>query len=507
MVGLNMKKNVLALFVFLSTIGITVLSYSQQDLTPQQRRQLQTQVENLKQRILQVEQLLQAFNNNAARNVLLEAKKLGEQIESEFRQGRYGNVLALIRTANNTLDRILAIATDGTLKRLVSELKQVMQQADFEVLGGGNKEAERILRSAKQLHERAEASLQAGKVQKAYEQFTVAITFARQALDMVHDACQRERAQFQNMVTRAQNAIDASQNDQAKRISEQAFKSYKLAEQACQEGRSQAAAQLYNRAMRLLLRAIDLTSSGGAALNEAELKIELETAREMLASVKSRFDANDQQRGQALLQRAEENIRNAESLLANGRFVLAKAQLLLARRLLKNVLRIGYPDDGDVQDKAESELALLQQDIARFERSLPADQPAADYLALVRQAALRAEQAIAAGRYGSALQRILIAQKFLAKAETSGKDRNHLQITQALVQQNIDELLQRLKEAESALHAASASQANDLLEDARAMLRQAESKRQQGKLLLAFQLSEIGKELIATALRVSQSQD
>ena len=493
--------------IFAGILMLSSAAYSQQDLTPQQRRQLQAQIDNLKQRVVQVEQLLQAFDSNLARGFLQDAKKLGQQIESEFRMGRYTSVQALIRSANKMLDRILAIATDSTLKRLVNELNRVMRQAEFEVIGSGNKDAERLLQNAKKFQQRAEQALQNAQIQKTYEHLTVAITYAKQSLDFVRNRCQREHAQFQSLVGRAQHAIDAAQDSRAKTIYDQAFKSFTLAEQACQEGRTEAAAQLYNRAMRLLIRAVDLTSDHAAA-GESYVRQELETVKEMLLSIKNRLDLSRQTRVQVLLRRAEENVGKAENLLASGRPALAKAQLTLARRLLENVLRIGAPSGDDLQEKAESELRLLQQDLARLETTAPpTDAVFIDFLQLARNAAAQAEQAIARGRYASALQRILVGQRFLAKAENSKAARSRQNVTAALAERSIEELKQRLREAEQALGASPASYTAELLKDAAAMLRQAENKQRERKYLLALELSVVGKELIATALRSSQSQD
>jgi tetratricopeptide (TPR) repeat protein len=501
----NLKFLTSALLLFSCLIGLHDSGYAQEPLNPQQRRQLELQINQLKHRIIQVEQLIRAFNHDLANSFIEEAKKLAQQIEADFRQRNYAAVVMKIRAANATLDKVFAIATDNTLKRLINELQRVMRQAEHEVIGSGNKEAERLLQSAKRHQGKAENALQRGNIRRAYEQFTIAITFAKKSLDLVRNKCESEHTQIRILVVRANQAIEHSNNAQAKRTFEQALKIVALAERACREGRIEAAEQFFNKAVRLLLRVLDMVSTSDPVTGD-KLKQELETIKELLGSVKKRLREDDEVRTGFLLRRIEEIIANAENAIVLGRFELAKVHLIRVRRLLESVFRAGSASQDNIREKAASELALLQKDIARMEAEIsPENESVREFLQFSRQAANQANRDVASGKYNSALQRILVGQKFIAKADNLQRG-GRSSATAALVEISINRLKQRLQEAETALGGDPSTYIAGLLADARTMLRKAENKRAEKKYILALELSEIGKELIATALRFSQSQ-
>lgn len=495
----NPKFLASALLIFACLFGVYDSGYAQQ------RRQLEQQINQLRNRIIQVEQLIRAFDHDLARSFIEEAKKLAQQIETDFRQGNYAAVATKIRNANTALDKVFALATDNTLKRLINELQQVMRQAEHEVIGSGNKEAERFLQSAKKHQGQAENALRGGNIRRAYEQFTIATEFAKKALDLVRNTCDREHTRIRNLIVRANNAVEHSDNAQAKRTFEQALKIVALAEQACREGRIEAAEPLFNRAIRLLLRVLDMVSSS-EPVAEDKLKQELDTVKELLESVKDRLKNYDETRAGLLLRRIETLISNAENAINLGRFELAKVQVTRARRMLESVFRAGSASQDDVQEKAEGELELLQQDIARMESEIsPANESVMEFLQFSRQAANQARRDIASGKYNSALQRILVGQKFIARADQLQRG-GHSSATQAVVEISINRFKQQLQEAEAALDTDQSTYVAELLADAKTMLRQAENKSAESKYFLALGLSEVGKELIATALRISQSQ-
>ncbi|MFQ5632187.1 MAG: hypothetical protein ACE5I1_25740, partial [bacterium] len=228
---------------------------------------------------------------------------------------------------------------------------------------------------------------------------------------------------------------------------------------------------------------------------------------ELLNSAKNRLDNYEQVSAGVLLKRIENNVAKAENLIVLRRFGLARIQLAAARRMLERIFRTNTMTIDDSQVRAERELDLLQQDIARLESETPPERIyIKEFLYFSGQAATRAREDITAGQYSSALQRILIGQKFLAKAENLRRG-GKIAATEVLARRSIDRLKQLIQEAESTLTTTNTSYVAKLLADAKTMLRQAENKHAEHKYILSLELCEVGKELITTALRMSQTPD
>lgn len=496
--------------VFLLLLSVVFLSMPQVlsaqggTPTPVQVRQMQSKIDLLMQRIHQAERLLRAFDSEVARAFLDEVKKLQQEIQADFRAKRYHLVQAKISKANTVLDSILALATDSTLKRLITDLHQIMRQAEHEVIGSGNREAERLLKTAKQHQVRAELALRRGNTRQAYEQYTAALTLSRKALDLVRTMCQQEHARFQAMLGRVRHIVEASPAGRARDIYEQALKSFTLAEQACREGRIDLAEQGYNNAFRLMLRAMDLASAGDRA-NDQQLRTELEALRALLASVRTRFESKSGTGARMILQRIEATVRRAEKFLLEQNYMMARVQLATARRLLERSLVMEEAEPEDVQQRTESTLQQLRAELQQAEQRLGHRELPASFLALARQLAAQAEQDLSAGLYRSAMQKISIAQRFLTRAEAP-EQLQRQQVAQTLVDSRIARLEQALHEADAALGEQRPSFVEDLLADARQMLFQARSYRSENKLILALELSNVGIDLVTRALRIGMNQ-
>ncbi|RMD93383.1 MAG: hypothetical protein D6814_15745 [Calditrichaeota bacterium] len=276
------------------------------------------------------------------------------------------------------------------------------------------------------------------------------------------------------------------------------------AEELHKAGNPVMALQMFNGAYRLLLRALDL-ASGNAILSEAYLRSEIETLGELLKQARERLQLSPSPQNRLLLRRAENNLGSALQLMKQKRFKAARVHLRLARAFVSRLLRNPGARPGTSDQRVAEELAYLNKDILEAEKRIDAAQNprAFELVKVARQAARKAEAKYRRGRLQAAVQLTLVAQRFLSKADNLYK-RQMPRVSQSQVAQHIQQLRQMILELENETAGTEAPLVQNILAEARDLLQQAEDKKSAGRRFLAYQLADVGIELVRKAMRLTR---
>jgi hypothetical protein len=479
------------------------------------RQQIARELANLDRQISEASDLLAAFPNDRANELLQKAKQLREQAATNIFNGRLLQARLDIRAATSYIEQAVKLALGVPVQRLKSQLEELMRRAESEVIGSGNREAEQLLQQAKKAQASAEESLNAGQFRRAVDFFRLAIGLAQKALELVKgghhdtrpDAAENERQQFENLAARAREAIETTHNAAARAIYEQAIKQARNAELAMRNGKPVMAMQLYAGAMRLLLRAIDLATAG-TMTSRNRLESEMRLLEDLIDSAQKQLEGQNDARTMKLISRARLVLAEARRALDQKNEQEAEWRLALARSFVSKAMRAGTSGAGALESRLEEELAQLSEDVKEIEQRAREQEnnDALEMAALARLASGKAERAFAAGRPRVALQALLAAQRFLAFAETLLGKTPEQRIDRNEVSQKLDRLDASLQEVSQSAAASNNEVAMDLVNQAVEIRDRAREAFNRARLRVANESIDVAMEMLRTALKASTSE-
>jgi len=499
-----MKRKMMKwLLCMLATIAILqpVLPAQAQDPI---RQQIIRELANLDRLISEATDLLVAFPNARANELLQKAKQLREQAATNLLGGRLLQARFDIRAATSFIEQAMKFALNAPVQRLKSQLEELMRRADSEVIGSGNREAELLLHQAKKAQTFAEQALSAGFVRRAVDFFRLAISLVQKALTLLNPA-DDERRQFENLAARARETIETTQDSPARVIYDQAAKQGRDAELSMRNGKPAAARRLYAGAVRLLLRAIDLA---GAMNSTNRLENEAALLEDLIGSAEKQLEGTNDTRAMKLISRARLVIAEARRALLQKNEQQAEWRLALARSLVSQAMRAGTGIAGAFESRLEEEQAQLSEDIKEIEQRAreQANNDALEMAAMARLASGKAERAFADGRPRVALQALLAGQRFLAFAETLLGKTGEQKLDRNEVSLKLDRLDASLQEISQSATASNNELAMDLVNQAIEIRDRAREALNRGRLLIASESIDVATEMLRTALKASTSE-
>ncbi len=508
-----MKKRIpyiLSLILLLAGFAVSVpvpeLQAQQQGGT-MSPRMINRDLRVLKQRITAASELLRQFPNEQAKRFLEEADKLYKRAVQLARENRLTQAKGVIDQATALINKALGLALQNPVRRLVSQLDELMRRAENIRPGMRSTDIERLLQRARRNRQDAERAAHRGDFVQAMEYYRVAISLAQKALDYGGMTSAQsvdyssEKARFQTMAERARAAIEASKNKAAHAIYEQAMRQAHLAETSLNSGNRAMALSHYNSAIKLMLRAFDLASKNSPA-DINSLRAEYETIQSMIQTARERQSTQSDPRLRTMLTRAEQSLARARTAVENGRPESARLHLNLARGFLNTLFRDRGAGPASRQ-RIDQELRNLKIDIELASDVLQGAQnaQAGDLVRMADRFRQQAENDIEQGRQRIALQKILVAQRFLSQAERSRRGdasrRNRL-----TAENQVRRLEQLLAEATDLMAGQQATPfMREMLLNAEKMRRQARDMLARGRYALAYELADVGIEFAKKALQ------
>ncbi len=474
--------------------------------------------DRLKRLIETAREVLAAYPNEQAQGLLAKAEALTKEIDQKIAAQNYVQALLLIREAIIIVENAIKLALKFPLQRLHNRLQELMQRAETEVVGSGNREAIRLVQEARKNKLLGEQAALRMQPLQAAQYFQAAITLLERALKLVGsnpggngepgDLVQRSRDYFHDLEKQLEERLQSCENPASQRLYNQTQRQEQLAEEALRKGDYTLALQLYNGATRLLLRALDLCPSPNQ--NTDQIKTELSLLRELIAAAEEQVTASGNARDRALLDWARKIMLEAEGAIAAQKPLQAARRLERVRRLLERAQRNKTQTPVDYQDECEAALQQLHADIAevREETQTAGNVAAQNFLELARKAHSEAEkiclrrphtlQSVAAFRV-----MLRTGHQFLLQSET------FLQEAAAPPAQDREALRQRLQQLEATITEVRTNIGDDskgfakiLFDQAVDLQSRSQAAFQQGQYYLSAELCNLAFDLLRETLKL-----
>lgn len=410
------------------------------------------------------------------------------------------------------------------LSRHRANFEELVRRAEQIVIGGGNRQAERrvhqTLQQARKIQldaERAALTRNLCKLLTAVSAYGRAISLLRDATPEAtpETAITREKERFDNIATRAREAVETSKNSAARAVFEQAQKQARAAEEAFRKGELVLAQRLYRGAARLLLRAIDLAMTGQNLQDYGRNEVAL--LQDLIQTAEQEAKDSMAPREALLLERARTLAGEAEAAIERKQAQEAKWRIELARNLVDKVMRQAGRGVGTQENLArryDEALQELARDIEEVRaKAREANHPEA--LQLVELAATAYRAAENAGQQSQparplrklrlGFQLIRTAQYFLLRAETLMRESSTTNVTNAPTRVAVDQQLAQLENSIQALR--QAPQQDDpescqaVAAQAMEMSKRAQAALERGETRVALAIIEVAKDLIEQCVK------
>lgn len=502
--------------IFLSLLLVVFVAETAHAQRPGEVAAWRADFERLKRLAETAREVLSAYPHDQAQKHLAEAEAMIQKIDAKIAAQDYTLIAQLIRNAIMQVETALKLALNPALQRSYNRLQELMQRAESEVLGSGNREAIRLAQEARKHKLQGE---QIGRMQsfQAIQQFQIAITLLERALRLVGhnpggdgspvDLAQRAREYFQDLERQLQERLPHCDRTAAQRLLEQARRLFLLAEEAFRKGDYATAQKLYNNAVRLMLRALNLCPIQNQDLGQ--FQTELATLRDMLAAAEERTSTNNDPRDRALLDWARKMLLEAEAAWVAQKPLEAFRRLERARRLIERVLRDKSQKAVDYQEQCEAAMLQLRADLAEVEAEVKAAQraEAQNLLELAQKAAAEAEK-ICAHQPHTLLSlaafraSLRLGHQLLLQVETMLQDAQPPSQERAAVQQRLQQLDATMSEVRSNLAEGQKENARALFEQAVTLRERAQAAFDREQFYLSAELCNFAFDLLREILKL-----
>jgi len=451
----------------------------------------------LDQQIGIAKDLIRLFPDAKAEDLLRQAVGLREEAVALLASRRVVQATAKIAVALGLVERAINFLSQTPMDRIREQVDELIRRAEQLMPGSGEKQAERLLRQAKENVQTANRAARASNFRKAVEHFRVAKFLAERCLNLVdrpegnlQERLLTERRRFEELLQRAVQAASTCQNQNAGKLVLQARKQAHGIEQSLNRGDLRLALNLYYNTTRLLLRAIDICEGRESSSREQAIE-EIELLNDMIDTARGGDGQAADRRSVIILEKATRLQNQAQEAVERENFELALVKVELARNLISRLWEIPHTS---YQERAEQELSRLQAEIEKLrnEQSSAGSEKAKSLLRAAAMSANDAERYLAHGRIRLALEAILAGNRFIAalqSAHLSGKA-----VNEQILSDGIARLTDELSQLSSL---ADLSEENlDIVEAAQQMLNRAQQSMAQGNPELALEYVKLGLDLV-----------
>jgi len=481
---------------------------------------LRGELERLKALLETAAEVVQTFGGEEARKLLAEAETQRQRAEQAFGERRWREANSRMIEARRLAEAAMELALRVPIQRLRTQLDELMRRAESEVIGSGNREAERLVQEARKNQQLGERALLDRSV-RGVEQYRLAIALLERALRLVQgstvasppgERAERARQYLAELAQRAQEGLQQCRRPMARQVYEQGLKQSRLAEEAFRRGEYLRAEKFFNGATRLFLRVIDLCPAVAAAADGDRLRSELNKLRDALASAEGGIVTASSRPGAAvLLDQARKLSREAEEALDQQRFHQAGRFIESGRNLVALATRSGNVPATDFVKQCEAEVAQLQDELETVATEIEAssNDEARSMLELARRATATAERICQRPQHtlrSVAAFRLMVrvAEKFLLQAETLLQNTTAAAPNQEALRQRLQELEATLNEVSRNLQGDESGFARILVDQGTELRRRAQTAYDAGQLHVAGETAALAFELLREALKLSE---
>lgn len=453
--------------------------------------------------------LVQAFPNEKAENLLKKAFEERNKARLSFRQKRFNAVRAHVLQAKNFIDIALKLVLEGPVNRQRERLQELIRRADNIVVGSGNIKAEQLLRKAKSNQKLALQAFRERKFRQAVEFYRTAIFLAERSIALagrrfknIEERYIGEKERFEQLLERAKIKVEQSGGEEARRLLLQAVRQTQKAQEAVRKKNYPLAIDTYYQATRLLIRAIDLAEKEPLGLRR---KVEQELGRleDLIFSAKDQIESSRNPRSQLLFKEALNFNSRARSAFQEGRFREAMSKADIAKKFLRQAVRLQEGESFRPEEKIREELTALEERLRILSSQVRKDQDQAiTFLDKAQHHFNEAQKALNAERFRLALERIWISSRFASKVEDFLKKREGKVPSMEAVKRKLERLETAIMEIEPEVESSKIVSAKVLLAQAHEMKDKAKKAIAGDHVYLASENIDIAIEMLLKAARL-----
>lgn len=483
----------------------------------QNRTDFEKLLQELDHRIERLTNLLTVSGNDRALEMVLKAHNLREEAVTDAKNRRFEIAAAKLRAAFSLLDRAedIAIKTfKGTVSRLRNRISERFTRAEQLFSHTRNREAQRLLEQAKNNFNSGERAFSAKLYERSFEHYNLALILVNKTITLAKslsdtgdtDVLTEERRKFENLKERAATLVEHSHNALARQTYQNALTTARNALAAYNNGRKNLAKKLLDQASLLLLRAINLASTDhGASVSAVNTEDKFVRLRDFIEQSRDLIEQSDNPRTKILFNRANNILNQAQTSARAGENAEALGKFKMAENLVRRAIRIAQSNGRrNFSSNILQQIESTKNEISWAKANIQADSPAdAKILLNVAELAInRAQRAANSKTNRLALESILVAQRFLTRAEKVLNEGGNGNIERKNVEQQLGQLDAALAEAENRIANFTDETWNrQLLRSARDIRNIAAESFEKGNFIAANEAVQIAFDLIRKSLR------
>ncbi len=498
------------IFVKFVLVALVCNLFPVQMVFAQSRADIARQVQRLDRELQRIGELANSFDNKRAQELVAKAQTLRKEAVELAHQNLLVQAGAKIKIAFSLLEQAAKLTLRGPVRRLRSELEELLRRGEDQISRRHHPEAQRVLDKAQKNRDAAERAVSEVKVAKAVEFFRVGISLASRAISLANQSGHTDvdvivdiKRKYESLLERARDVVGSSANDRAKQILFQAENLAKSAEQAYRNHNQDLAKTLLNQSTMLLLRAMDLTSGESHdSINKAE--VSLFRLRSEMDKVEPVIAASKNPRAKILFERAKRFEGEAAQAMQNDRGHKAVWKIELGLNLVQRAKRMALKKSSPhFSNRIDQEIESTKEEIATARGTLNAgaSKDARILLEMSQFAISKAEQASAANLKRVALEAVLASQRFLSRAEQLLDTQDSGNVAGGQVQLKLNQLNAAIAESEESILSSTNGLSLALLQSAKEIRKLSEESLLKGNYAAANEGIQVSFELLRKSLK------
>ncbi len=378
------------------------------------------------ERLATLENLARQYPNKDLQNTIRTVKEYRQKGVRDAHSGKLQAAQRELKMALQLSNAALKHAMTTIRNSLQGELDDQIQRAETLLHQHYNADADRLLKSAKELREKAKRAFENGDFSKASSLLKTEKKILENCLKILSknspekmSAFQTERQNFYELKKQAETLLQGTKVPMGVSLYNQALEQARKADREFKKGNTEQATRFYQWATRLMLRAIDLLRGQNlAAAQQASDALSL--AQQVLHSAQRQFEGKSTRMHglqRKILMQAQKLVSQAHRDFDRKNYRLAMQEADVARKLLTQINRTSQEQSSDYRTVLRENMSDLEQTLRKLEQENLNEPAAKTLFKLSRHFLLLAKQDFSNGDFQKSAANLLVANKLTAQLE------------------------------------------------------------------------------------------
>ena len=313
-----------------------------------QKTVIEDKFQRLNKSVSFAEELVMAFGNQAAKQLLLDAKKSIERSEDFFRRDQLVRAKYFIGQSQLSVTLAMKITFAIAGSSMLDQFDDLIKQAERATESCQKKETERLLSQAKKNQQMAVTAYQNQLARETLEYYRIGTFLAKRAMSLcdvksnnARDQFLDEKNRFRKLLETAEKRLEENPSHEARLRINQAKNQARFALEAFDSKRYNQSLEFYYKATSLLLRAIELCESHAFRSienTEVQMRKELSQLNDFISAIQEYYSGTKRKPARRLFRRALRMQKEAQLAFNNGRHGQFLKKCELSRHAVRKAL-------------------------------------------------------------------------------------------------------------------------------------------------------------------------